>query len=438
MTALSLPHSRPAPRRFLFIGGAIALLVLAIATGRVLFAQVDGDRGIAPVSASGDIDVGGIDVDATGKNAQKARENGWKLALRKGWEKLGGPKMSDSQLEAMVAAVSIDHESIGPNRYIARLGVVFDRTRAAQFVGGSGPRARSAPMLIIPVLYSGGAETVFEMRNPWQRAWAEYRTGASRIDYVRPSGSGGESLLITGGQTGRRSRIWWRNILDQFGASDVLMPVAKLRRQWPGGPVEGEFTARYGPDNRFIETFALRAANDAALPAMLERAVQRLDGIYARALASGLLQPDPTLTIERGEIDPAVAALIEGGQQADRAAAATAAADAAAADAADPARGAAGAGPGTPPPAASDGAAPIGITSYTIQFATPDAAAVDAGLGAVRGAAGVRGANTSSIAIGGTSVMQVSFGGSADDLAAALRARGFTVSQSGNSLSIRR
>jgi hypothetical protein len=78
------------------------------------------------------------------------------------------------------------------------------------------------------------------------------------------------------------------------------------------------------------------------------------------------------------------------------------------------------------------------VSSYTVQFASPDASAVDATLGAVRGASGVKGAATSSIAIGGTSVMRVSYAGELGELAAALRARGFSVTVGSNSLSIRR
>ena len=44
----------------------------------------------------------------------------------------------------------------------------------------------------------------------------------------------------------------------------------------------------------------------------------------------------------------------------------------------------------------------------------------------------------SSTAIGGTSVARVSFEGDISDLAAALRARGYTVQSLGTSLSIRR
>jgi hypothetical protein len=50
----------------------------------------------------------------------------------------------------------------------------------------------------------------------------------------------------------------------------------------------------------------------------------------------------------------------------------------------------------------------------------------------------VRGAATSSIAIGGTSVMRVTYAGDLAGLAAALRARGFTVQQGSSALSISR
>ena len=249
MTTLSLPF-RPDAKRLLPIAAIVAAILLALGAAAVLLAQVSGERGIAPVASSTDIAVGGIEVNATGDNAEDARNNGWRQAQRLAWEKIGGPEIPDSRLDSLVSAIVVEEESIGPRRYVATLGVIFDRQRAGGLLGSTGRRARSAPMLTLPVLISGGTQMMFEARNPWQRAWAEYQFGASAIDYVRPSGSGGESLLLTYGQTGRRSRAWWNNILDQFSAADVIVPIANLEYKWPGGPVEGRFTARYGPDNR--------------------------------------------------------------------------------------------------------------------------------------------------------------------------------------------
>lgn len=401
---------------------AVALVLLAV----VAWAQIAGDRGIAPVAASRDIRVSGIEVDTKGDTPQEAREAGWKEAARLAWKKINGPALSDSQISAMVAAIVIENEQLGPRRYIAKLGVIFDRARASAYLGGDGQVARSAPLLLIPITVTAGTETVFERRNPWQRAWAEFQTGTSRIDYVRPSGANGDSLLITAGQAGRRSRLWWRNVLDQFGASDVVMAIARLDYAYPGGPVTGRFTARYGPDNSWLGEFTMRAANPEQLPAMLAQAVERFDAIYAQALDAGRLRPDPTLNLENPALPAEVAALIEQGKAI---AAREEAARAAAAGEAVP-------GEGEGAPAATT--TPATVTTVTVQFATPDPASVDATLGAVRGAAGVRGAATSSLALGGTSVMRVTFAGTAAELATALRARGFTVREAGAGLSISR
>jgi hypothetical protein len=422
----SLPSFSRDPRRALLIGViALAAVALAVLGGKALWAQIAGDRGIAAVAASGDIQVGGIEVDVTAKTAEEAREQGWREAMKLAWKKIGGPAIPDGQLYSLVSSVVIESEELGPNRYIARLGIVFDRARAGGLLGRGEAVTHSAPLLLVPVTFTGGAQTVYEIRNPWQRAWAEYQPGASRIDYVRPSGAGSDSLVLTYGQTTRRSRTWWRNILDQFGASDVLIAIAELHHQYPGGPVEGRFTARYGPDDTFLETFTMTAPSQEALPKMLDQAVLRFNTIFEQALADGKLKPDPTLNLGAPQIDPAIMRLIELGRAADARQRANAAAAANAANA-------------SPAPTPSASASPAVINTFTVQFATPDANAFDNHVASIRAAIGVRGAAVTSTAIGGTSVMSVSFAGDAAGFAAALRTRGYNVRQSGNTFSISR
>lgn len=440
MTVSSIPNPlrqwRPGPAAQLGAGLGVALAIaLAVVGPDRLWAQIEGDRGIAPIASTSDIQIGGIQVNTTGKNPAEARAAGWKMAQRKAWEALKGAPMGDDQIGGMVSAVVIEQEQIGPRRYIATLGVIFDRTKAGQFLpvtDGGVARARSAPLLVIPVLTSGGVSQVFEVRGAWQRAWANFRTGASPIDYVRPSGAGGDSLILTAGQPGRRSRTWWRNVLDQFGAADVITPIARLERQWPGGPILGTFTARYGPDNTYLDSFTLTANGEAGVPAMLNQALVRIDGIYAAALARGELRPDPTLIAEQKALDAAMSALAaQARARVDESGPATAVpTPGASPGATSPAGASAG--------AAGSAAAKPTIATYVVQFASPDAADVDAALSAVRGAPGVQGASTSSIAIGGTSVMHVTVAGDLEGLAAGLRARGWQVTVGNNALSIRR
>jgi hypothetical protein len=421
MTALTLPFTPPA-RRLLaaLIGGG------ALAGAAIVLAQVSGDRGIAPIASSTDISVGDISVNVVGKSPEDAREQGWKQAEVLAWKKIGGPDLPQGQIESMVSAVVIQSERVGPRRYVATLGVVFDRKRAGGLLGAAGEKAHSAPMLTLPVLISGGTETMYEVRNPWQRAWAEFQAGASEIDYVRPNGAGGDSLLLTYGQTDRRSRAWWNNILDSYGASDIIVPIARLQRQWPGGPIKATFTARYGPDNTFLDEFSMTAPSDASIPQMFDMAVQRFDQIFTAALDAGKLRPDPTLGRQGIAVSPEVQALLNAARAQEAAAAAAAEGQTAVT------------APGAAPPTASPTAEAQVINSFTVQFATPNAASVDSSVAYVRSAPGVRGAATSSIAIGGTSVMRVSFAGDANALAAALRSRGFQVSNVAGVLVIRR
>jgi hypothetical protein len=426
--SLSLPgHDAAQLRPWVRSLGGAALALALLGGAYALVAQVAGERGIAPTAASADIEVRGITVDVSGKSAEDARANGWREAQRKAWAKAGGPELSDGQLDGLVSAIVIERERLGPRRYIATLGVIFDRQRATSYLGGAAQAARSAPLLLIPVVESGGAFITFEQRNPWQRAWAEFNPGTSAINYVRLSGAGGDSLLVNFGQAGRRSRAWWRSTLDQYGATDVLMAFARLDHQFPGGPVSGTFTARYGPDSRPLGSFTLKADGPDELPQMLSQAVERLDGVFVSALASGKLRPDPSLRLGTGgEADPAIQRLIEIGRaiRARDAAAAASAAGSTPAAAAQPVTG------------IEQGE--VTVRSVTVQFATPDSATFDGSIGAVRAAVGVRGVGVTSTAIGGTSVMNVSFAGSLEELAASLEARGFTVRRGANALAISR
>jgi hypothetical protein len=398
---------------FLAILGACLLAAAVIA-------QIDGgNRGVAPIDSSGSFEVDGITVDVRAKTAEAARLGGWRLAQRKGWQMLwskmhGGsgaaPALGDSALDGIVAGIIVEKEQIGPNRYVATLGILFDRARAGQILGVTGNVSRSAPMLVLPVMWSGGTAYAFEQRTEWQKAWARYRTGNSPVDYVRPSGTGSDPLLLNYGQTQRPGRNWWRMIIDQYGAADVLIPVVQLRYSYPGGPVTGFFSARHGPGNELISTFALRVETSDKIPAMLDEGVKRIDAIYSDALAMGMLRPDPSL-IETPVIDPS---LIEN------------ATDAATQETTGD----------NETQAVPD--ATVTASTITVQFETPDAGSVSDTEASVRSAPGVRKATTTSLALGGTSVMSVTFAGDAATLKLALEARGFRVAEGGGALRIRR
>ncbi|GAA4218793.1 hypothetical protein GCM10022253_19840 [Sphingomonas endophytica] len=387
---------------------ALVLTALAAALGtRGVFAQIEGgDRGVAAVDSSNDFEVTGVRVDVPGPNAEAARLAGWREAQRKAYVQLaqrmgaGSGSLGDGTLDSIVSSIVVENEQIGPNRYVARLGVLFDRARTAGLLGVSAAVARSSPFLVVPVQWSTGVGTVFEQRTVWQEAWARFRTGSSAIDYVRPTGTGPDSLLLNVGQTQRPDRGWWRALLDQYGASDVLMPSVRLFRQWPGGPVIGVFEARYGPDHRILQRFSLRVGTGAGVPALLDAGVKRLDDIYQRALREGYLGLDPGLN----PITPVTEKPVE--EVSDLL-------------------------------ADQPLLAPTTL-ALTIQYDSPDVGAVTGAEAALRGVPGVASAATTSLALGGVSSMNVSYAGTVEALRAALEARGWQVIGTAATLRIRR
>lgn len=398
------PASRPAA-----IGIALALAGVS----GLAVAQIDGGGGAAPVDSSSSFEVSGVTVDVAGRDAQAARQGGWRLAQRKGWatlsQRLTGSAtgLSDSALDSIVSGIVIENEQIGPKRYVARLGVLFNRARAAQILGVSDRLVRSPPMLVVPVQWSGGVGTVFETATPWQAAWARFRTGNSSVDYIRPSGAGPDSLLLNTGQQGRPGRGWWRPILEQYGASDILYPEVRLFRQYPGGPVVGSFRAGFGPDNRELTRFSLRVETSDGLPALLDAGVARIDAAYQAGLRDGRLRPDQLLAFR-----PPDPTAIEAEETPDEEA-----------------------------PLENEGliVPPTeGSVALNIQFDTPSVGAVSSSEAALRGIPGVRSAITSSLALGGVSVMRVTYDGSVAGLAAALSARGWQVQEGEGTLRIRR
>ena len=397
-----------AARRFprLAVSKAPALVLLGAAllgSAAIVVGQLErGERGVAPVDSSANFEVGGVEVDVSGPNADAARQGGWRLAQRRGWKMLWArangrpaaeaPNLSDSTLDAIVAGIEVENEQIAPRRYIARLGILFDRARAGQLLGGNGGVRRSAPMLVIPVMWSGGTAQSFESRTEWQKAWARFRSGGSPIDYVRPIGTGVDPLLLNAGQVGRPGRGWWRMLLDQYGAADVLVPIVRLTRSWPGGPVVGRFQALHGPDGQQIASFTLTAPDGDGLPRMLDEGVRRMDAAFGAALRGGQLAPDPSLVIEDEIPEDLMAASVA---QED---------------------------------ISLDEVAPAGPRQlFSIQVDTPDAAALTRAEQAVRGLRGVVTSSTASLALGGVSVIRAAYAGDAATLRATLEGAGLVI-----------
>ena len=393
----------PLNRRPLIVAAAALALLGA---GSMLVAQMEsGDRGILPVDSSGTLEIGGIHVDVGGKSGVEARYAGWRMAQRDGfkalWAKSQGrplseaPNLPDSVLDGLVSSVVIEREQIGPNRYIADLGILFDRARAGELLGVGGVASRSAPMLLIPIMTSGGAPTAVELRNPWQRAWASFRTAQSPIDYVRVSGMGIDPLLINAAQVRRPGRGWWRNVMDFYGAANVLVAEVDVHRLYPGGPAIARFTGSFGPDRQLLGSFTMTAKDSADMPRLMAEGVHRMDDMFAAALADGIVRGDASLITQPPP--PVEEAILD-------------------------------------TPSAANATTTTGASTIQLVLSSPNAGALGSAVAEIRSIAGVTAVSEPGAAAGGKTVLSVTFQGDGAAFAAALRARGFAADSAGNSV----
>ena len=254
---------------------------------------------------------------------------------------------------------------------------------------------RSVPMLLIPVTVSGGTATSVELRNAWQRAWAQFRTSQSPIDYVRISGLAFDPILVNAAQTRRPGRGGWRNLVDLYGAADILVAEVQLQRLYPGGPARARFIARHGPDYEVVGGFTLTAPNSEAIPRMMNEGVRRMDELFSTALAAGALQRDPSLDLPPPPELPEE--LLEE--------------------------------PEAPKAAATN--------SYQIQISANDVTVYNFAMAHLRTLGGIESATPQQINPSGTSYVLVTYRGDIAALASALSARGWITDYSGTVVRIR-
>ena len=377
----------------------LTMLFVAAGLSGVVYAQLEsGERGIAPIDSSGTLEITGIHVDVTAKDAQTARFQGWRVAQRQGFRALWAkthnrpvseaPSVPDSTLDGLVSSIVIGREQIGPNRYIADLGILFDRARSAELLGVGGEVQRSAPMILIPVFLTAGTDTTVELRNPWQRAWAEFRTSQSPIDYVRVTGTGVDPLLVNAAQVVRPGRGWWRNIVDLYGAADILVAEVQFHRLYPGGPAFARFIGFHGPDRQPIGSFTISGPAGVSSLAIMRAGVQRMDAMFGDALEAGRLVRDPSLDIP---LPP-------------------------------------------PPPEEIVEEAPVATArtwTYQVQIVSPDVTIYNFAMAHLRTTSGVKQVVPVAINPGGVSYVNVTYSGDLSVLRALLASRGWSVEQNG-------
>jgi len=200
---------------------------------------------VAPAARADDtgvVAVRGIDVDVTAGNAVDAREQAVLQGQRKGLHQAlltlapsanvdQMPPLSDSQITDLVADYEVESEQTSTVRYIGKLSFRYrldGLTALLQQNGIGAATTPSPPVLIVPVMVSGGKNLLWDESNAWRAAWSTHPPTAGLVPMLLPKGDAADTAAITADQAASGDIAKIQALAGHYGVSDVA--VATLRR----------------------------------------------------------------------------------------------------------------------------------------------------------------------------------------------------------------
>ena len=257
-------------------------LIFCLFAGFLATRAAQADEGI--------IAVRGIDVDVTAGNAVDARAQAVLQGQRKGLRQAllmlapsadvdHMPQLSDSQITDLVADYEVESEQTSTVRYIGKLAFRYrvDGLNALlQQSGVSSNTAPSPPVLVVPVLATGGKNQLWEDGNGWRAAWRTHGPSGGLVELILPKGDAGDAGVITADQAASGDVAKLQALAQHYNVSDVAVVIA---RPDPSGTI-GVSVARYGiagPTGTFDDKVSGDPANpDAAYAQAIDHIADRI------------------------------------------------------------------------------------------------------------------------------------------------------------------
>ena len=199
---------------------------------------------VLPVSGqaqqAGIYDVAGIQVDRTADTAATARQEAIVEAHRRAFDRLMArmvpadqrqnlPGLAQADIVPMVLSFGIDEEKTSSVRYIGTLSFRFRRAEVRRFLKSAGvtfAETRSKPVLLLPVLDSGGAKLLWDDPNPWFAAWNQVPPSDGLVPLRLPVGDLADIRDISAEQAASGSTAQVATIGERYGAATVVIAEA--------------------------------------------------------------------------------------------------------------------------------------------------------------------------------------------------------------------
>lgn len=261
---------------------ALAAICLALATA-------SANAQTAPAQA--DVyTVANVPVDATAASADAARETARLQGEHRAYAILMArltrasdasrlPPASDATLNDLIQGLEVANERHSTVRYLADYTFHFRPDAVRQLLRGAGvpfAETQSKPLVVLPVLDSGGTTALWEDPNPWRAAWNDRNASAGLVPLVMPFG-GAEDIAAIDAKTALAADGGALAAISQrYDGADVLITHATVANGSTANESVTVVTTRYSPGSgtapqTWNQSYKLGAGEDEG--ALMTRAV---------------------------------------------------------------------------------------------------------------------------------------------------------------------
>ena len=141
------------------------------------------------------------------------------------------PRLTAADIAELIRDFGVDTEKTSSVRYLAPLRVRFQRAGVRRLLRDTGvpfAETRSKPVLVLPVYRRAGALLLWDRANGWREAWGELPPSDGLVPMILPKGVLEDVNDIGPEQALRGEEARFRAIAKRYGATDILLAVARL------------------------------------------------------------------------------------------------------------------------------------------------------------------------------------------------------------------
>ncbi len=208
--------------------------------GLMVFIAIFGALTLGKAQSANIYAVTRVQVDRTSETAAKARAEAIIEAHRLAFDRLMTrlvpanqradlPVPAHSEVMEMVLSFGIDEEKTSRVRYIGSLSFQFRRAEVRRFLiraGASFAETQSKPVLLLPVLVSGGTKLLWDDLNPWFSAWNAVPPSSGLVPLRLPVGDLADIRDISAEQAAVGSKTQVDKIGERYGSATVVIAEA--------------------------------------------------------------------------------------------------------------------------------------------------------------------------------------------------------------------